>query len=171
LSVWSLSPLSLCVIWERARLVDLWINWFIDLAIHWFINVRIWQSVDLARYELYKLLIYNRMKQSAPFFSFFNEITNVRKKSPIHSVPEIYTMSQKSTNILSRIGLEQVSFTWPDEPIKLKRPLHAGDFSIVELVFSRRINLHVPRCASTLRRRRLPRVASSPRKFPVRARP
>lgn len=30
----------------------------------------------------------------------------------------------------------------PDEPIKLKRPLHAGDFSIVELVFSHRINLH-----------------------------
>jgi len=71
-------------------------------------------------------------------------------------------MSQKSTNILPRIGHEQISFTWPDEPIKLKRPLHAGDFSIVELVFSRRINLHVPRCASTLRRRRLPRIASPP---------
>lgn len=53
----------------------------------------------------------------------------------------------------------------PDEPIKLKRPLHAGDFSIVELVFSHRINLHVQHAAWRLGR------AAPPRKFSVRARP
>lgn len=65
-------------------------------------------------------------------------------------------MPEKSANILPRIGhgAAKVSSRWPDEPIMLKRPLHAGDFSIVEFVFSRRINLHVPR------RRLIPRAAS-----------
>lgn len=72
----------------------------------------------------------------------------------------MYTLSQKSTNILPRIGIrKQVSSRVPDEPIKLKRPLHAGDFSIVELIFSRRINLHVPRCTSTSMKASVSRVA------------
>ena len=77
----------------------------------------------------------------------------------------MYTVFQKSTNILPRIGVrEQVSSRGPsDEPIKLKRPLQAGDFSIVELVFSRRINLHVPRCTSITTKASVSRAASPPK--------
>lgn len=51
------------------------------------------------------------MKQSpSSFFPFYNEITNVRKKSPI------YVVSQKSANILPRIGASFAEVAgWTDQ--------------------------------------------------------